>query len=181
MSKKLLLFKLKTKRDPETFGLFYDMYIDRIYRFVYFKVSVQEDVEDITSEVFLKFWEYLRNNSQVKNINALVYSIARNLIIDYYRKKARKDIATEDEILQNVEDEKSQKMKRQVDAKLELQKIEGLLAKLKNEYREVVLLRFVEEYSIKEISLIMNKSVGATKVLLHRALKRLREMDAQKK
>lgn len=179
MSHKLLLFKLKTKRDPETFGQFYDIYVDRIYRFVYFKVSAREDVEDITSEVFLKLWQYLREENQIKNLNALVYNIARNLIVDYYRKKSRKDIRL-DESENQLVDTNSKRLQSQLQAKIEIHHLEKLLAKLKDEYREVIILRFVEEYSLREIAQIMEKTVGAVKVLLHRALKRLRQMQEEK-
>lgn len=175
MSDKLLLFQLKIKRDPETFSRFYDSYVDRIYRFIYFKVSQKEDVEDITAEVFLKFWQYLRENIEVKNLNALVYTIARHLVIDYYRKKSRQEILFDEEyVLVSIARFDSLSVEMPFVNSDDMSRLTPLLFRLKEEYREVIVLRFVEEYSLKEIGVIMDKSTGSVKVLLYRALKRLR-------
>ena len=55
---KLLLIRLQ-KKDPEAFAQIYDLYVTPIYRFIYFKVSSKQDAEDLTSEVFLKIWQYI--------------------------------------------------------------------------------------------------------------------------
>ena len=54
IAEKILLYRLQVERDPEAYGTLYDIYVRRIYRFVYFKVSSHEEAEDITSDVFLK-------------------------------------------------------------------------------------------------------------------------------
>jgi len=88
-NEKSLLFKLQTKRDPDAFAALYDTYVERIYRFVFFKVGNQTDTEDIVSETFLKTWNYITSHKseEVKSFSGLLYRIARNCIVDYYRKK----------------------------------------------------------------------------------------------
>ena len=54
IKEKLWLLQVRTQKDPEAFGYLYDAYIEKIYRFVYFKVGSREEAEDIASEVFLK-------------------------------------------------------------------------------------------------------------------------------
>lgn len=176
VQEKVIIFKVKTKRDPDSFGEFYDLYVERIYRFIYFKVSSTEDAQDLTSEVFLKVWQYINEKNIIKNLNALIYQIARNLVIDYYRKKAKSSINAEETLLKNITDTKSEDMQKQVHTLIEMQGLEPLLRKLKDEYREVIVLRYIEEYSLKEIASILDKQTGNVKVLLHRAVKRLKEM-----
>src|SRR5947207_925005 len=81
-----LLFRIRTKRDPDAFARLYDRYVTSIYRFVLLKVPSKEIAEDLTSEAFLKCLQYLQTQPNVKNIRALLYRIARNLVVDYYRK-----------------------------------------------------------------------------------------------
>lgn len=64
-----LLFRAKNK-DPESFTKVYDLYVERIYRFIFFKVANPEDAQDLTSEVFLKTWQYINDGKEVKNLNA---------------------------------------------------------------------------------------------------------------
>ena len=74
----------------EQFSRIYDQYIEKIYRFVYLKVDSQETAEDIPSKVFLKVWElHQRPQGLIQNMNAFLYQIARNMVVDSYREKDR--------------------------------------------------------------------------------------------
>lgn len=173
---KLLLIRLK-KKDPEAFSKVYDLYVTPIYRFIYFKVSSRQDAEDLTSEVFMKMWQYVtQTEDDIENLRALIYRSARNLVIDYYRKNAKRDIAQDDEVLAQVEDEKQQSLLSEIDTRIEMKNIEKVLRKMKDDYREILMLRFIEELSINEIANILNKSKGSVRVTLHRALKIAREL-----
>jgi len=170
---KYLIFKAKNK-DPESFSQLYNLYVDKIYRFVFFKVKTQEDAQDISSEVFLKAWQYISDNNEVKNLNALLYRIARNLVIDYYRKSSRQDIPIDQQIMEQQE----MKMDgiKEVDIRIETEKIEQKLHQLKDDYREIVILRYIEGFSIKEIAEIVEKKPGNVRIILHRALNTLKEL-----
>lgn len=176
---KLLLLKLK-KKDPEAFAQLYDLYVTPIYRFIYFKVATRHDAEDLTSEAFLKVWQYINETEEViENLRALLYKTARNLVIDSYRRKARKDVTQDQEILNNIEDERQQNLLTQIENKFAMRNIELVLRKLKDDYREVIILRFIEELSIAEIAKILDKSKGSVRVILHRALKVVRQLLKQ--
>ena len=78
------------------FGKIYDKHIDKIYRFIFLKVSSQEIAQDLCSETFLKGWEAyknqksnLKNQKEIENVSAFLYRIARNLVTDHYRQKSR--------------------------------------------------------------------------------------------
>ena len=65
----LLLIRLK-KKDKDAFAQLYDLYVTSIYRFIFFKVPTRQDAEDLTSETFLKIWNYLSDtDDEIKNLN----------------------------------------------------------------------------------------------------------------
>ncbi len=172
-SQKILFLKVKNQ-DPEAYGQFYDLYVKRIYRFIYFKVNSVSDSQDITSEVFLKLWQYIREGKEIKNLNAFIYIVARNLVIDFYRQRHQDSLSINDDKAPDIADSRSDMLKEQmVDSDLQ-STIKGL-DRLKDEYKEAIILKYFDELSISEIAEILNKSKGAVRVLLHRALKALKD------
>lgn len=172
LNRTILFLKVKNQ-DPEAYGQFYDLYVTRIYRFVFFKVNSVSDAQDITSEVFLKLWQYIKEGKEVKNLNAFTYMIARNKVIDFYRQKSRMDEPMGEEHI-NIPDDEKDMLKQQIienDLSDALKGIENL----KDEYKEVIILKYLDELSSKEIAQVLSKSGGATRVLLHRAMKALKE------
>jgi len=175
---KYLLFRAQNK-DTDAFSQVYDLYVERIYRFIYFKVGTQEDAQDLTSEVFLKTWQYITDGNKVKNLNALFYKIARNLVIDYYRKATQKtelsierdDLEQMQTVFDNVE---------KLEKKLQVESLAEKIRDLKDEYREVIILRFIEGMSINEMAQITEKKKGAVRITLFRALNALRSMIDEK-
>lgn len=167
-------------KDPESFAKIYDMYIDKIYRFIYFKVSDKELAQDLAAEVFLKTWEYVNTGKEIDNIKALLYKISRNLIIDYYRSRHRHDVSIESEILENIDEESSNEPEiithTHIDIKMELEVVEKAIKSLKDEYKDVLLLKHIEELSLGEIAKVLQKKNGAVRVMLHRATKALQEI-----
>jgi RNA polymerase sigma-70 factor (ECF subfamily) len=179
IQEKLLLLRLKNK-DPKAFAQIYDLYVTPIYRFIYFKVATKQDAEDLTSEVFLKIWQYLiQTEDIVENLKALIYKTARNSVIDFYRRSASRHFLPDYEILNDLEDQRQQNLLARIEKQVEIKNIEIILRLLKDEYREVIILRYLEELSIKEIAAILDKSKGSVRVLLHRALKVARELFKQ--
>lgn len=168
-----LLFKAQTFKDADSYGAIYDRYITRIYRFIYFKVSSQPDAEDIASEAFLKAWQYIKEGQTIKNLNAFLYSIARNLIIDHYRFEARKHEYEEAPL---IEPQGENNLAEGLDVKAGGERILSALKTLKNEYCEVVLLRYFDDLPVGDIAQIIGKSPNNTRVLLHRALNALKRI-----
>ena len=175
---KILYLRLKQK-DKDAFVKAYDSYIDDIYRFIYFKVGNKEDAEDITSQVFLKSWDYIQNNNllEYKTIKPFFYRVARNIIIDHYRDKSDKEnisINNEENRI-DIIDEKID-LNKEVDLKNDIKNLQEAMRELKNEYREVLLLRYINELSVKEIAEILEKSKGNVRVLIYRAIKALKNI-----
>ncbi len=173
LSEKKLLYKIQTQKDPEAFGKLYDLYIEKIYRFIYLKLSSKEEAEDVASEVFLKAWHYLIDPSKesVKHFSGLVYKIARNSVIDVYRKRSKtKELPIEVAADTLVTDD----ILSQVEQKQEFELILKSLHKLKNQYQELIVFRYIDELSISEIADILGKKQTAVRVSLHRAIKILK-------
>jgi len=176
IEEKLLLLKIKTRKDPEAFGCLYDNYVEKIYRFIFFKVSSKEEAEDLTSEVFLKAWNYLIGEErEVGNFTGFIFQIARNKVIDFYRARAHKQ-EKETALDPELEISTVDKNFEQVAVNQELEKLLKTVKQLKQEYQEIVLLRYVEEMSISEIAKILEKSNLNVRVTLHRAGKKLKEL-----
>lgn len=174
---KVLFFRLKSG-DKEALGQIYDLYVDKIYRFIYFKVSSKEEAEDLTSETFLKIWDYVNAEStdrEIANPRALLYKIAHGLVVNFYRSSTRKNTVNIDDDVMQLADEK-QDFVEEVALSQEIKQVEGYLKHLKNDYRDAVMLRYIEQFSISEIAKILNKTPGAIRTMLHRALKALREI-----
>lgn len=175
LKEKWLLYQLKTKLDPEAYGQLYDLYSTRIYRFIYFKVSSAVDAEDLTAEVFLKAWEYLKNRREIENFSGLLYKIARNLVIDFYRHRAGGKEESADLIFFERLSDAGAAVKKLENAQ-EAESIIKCLRLLKEEYREVLTLRYIDDLDIGEIAKILGKSQIGARVLIHRALKTLRKI-----
>src|SRR3989344_9681852 len=101
--KEKILFSRVKNKDRKAFIEAYDLYADEIFRFVFFKVGSKEEAEDVTFSVFLKTWNHIQNNTVTdsKTLRALIYKIARNAVIDYYRENSKKNVLTEDEFVEN--------------------------------------------------------------------------------
>lgn len=179
LNEKILLYQVRTRRDPEAYAKLYDVNVKRIYRFVYFKISNHEEAEDITSEVFLKAWDYLKEQKEIKSFGGLLYRIARNLIIDLYRSRAARPETLRVTSGDTIEIGDRGEWMEKLQIKIETQEIVKALKKLKQEYQEVITLRYVDELKIDEIAEIMGKGKIAVRVTLHRALKKLEQIARQ--
>jgi RNA polymerase sigma-70 factor, ECF subfamily len=180
IEEKLLLYKIK-QNDKAAFIKAYDLYVDQLYRFIYFKVGNREEAEDLCSAMFLKAWHYILKNSlkDHKTLKALLYKISRNLIIDHYRKtNGRETMSLDDETGMKIVDEK-QRPNYDLELKADLLVVESKLPELKDEYREVIILRFINELSIKEIAEVLDKSKGNVRILIYRSLNALKELLSQ--
>ena len=174
-----LIFNRLKKKDKDAFIKAHDLYIDDIFRFIFFKVSNEEEAKDLTSEVFLKTWDYILNKkiTDYKTLRSLLYKVARNLVIDHYRKKTN---TTSLNYKNNKEIEiidERQDLVKNFEVISDFKEIEKKLYELKDEYREVLVLRYINELSITEISLILDKTKGNTRVLIYRALNSIRDIS----
>ncbi len=182
LKKQLLVFQAVHKHDPRAYSALYDMYVSPLYRFVYFKVGSREVAEDLTANTFLRVWQYINNaeREEVEHFEALLYRIARNAVIDFYRQRQRDEKVFVSDTLEQLEPIlQDSSHKKFPELNHDQRAIEHLLHGLKDLYREVLMLRFVEDRSLHEIAVITGKSQGNIRVILHRGLSALKEIIEQ--
>ena len=161
--------------EAEAFGLLYDHYQPQIYRFIYLKVSHREEAEDLTHQVFLKSLESIADyESYGFPFSSWLYRIARNQTIDYY--KLKKDVVGLEGVAETKFTEDAEKISKLIDDLRDLKKIEKAIALLSDDQQDVIILRFVEDFSPKETADILERTEGAIKLIQHRAVKRLKEI-----
>ena len=157
--------------DPEAFGRLYDIHVDRVYRHIYYRVGNEQDAEDLTQQVFLKAWQAVdRYKKKTSPFIAWLMTISHNLVVDFYR--TRKDKAyLEAEILA---DGSAPSPEQAAETSLEQQRLRRAILRLGGDEQQVVILRFIEGFEFSEIASVLNKKEGNVRVILHRALVKLR-------
>ena len=173
---KEILKKIKNG-DNEAFGELYDFYAPRVYRFVRLKVDSQETAQDVTSEAFLKIWQYLQEQRKIRErFQALLYKIARNLVIDFYRSKSIQEILIEDNLEEFSEAEDEETSDKLVIRQEEMVEVKKALIQVHPNYQDVIVWYYLDELTIPEIAEILEKNEGTVRVLIHRAVKSLRNV-----
>lgn len=159
--------------DTEAFGRLYDMYADRIYRHIYYRTSSVEDARDLTQEVFLKAWQALPKYKRTKTpFLGWLFTISHNRVIDYYRTK--KDHAyLNNKIIMEDREKSPDKL---VEDQFTQQEVRRAILQLPEDQQQVILMSFIEGFEYNEIAAALNKSEGNIRVIVHRALKRMREI-----
>ncbi|MBI2121041.1 MAG: RNA polymerase sigma factor [Parcubacteria group bacterium] len=151
----------------------YDAYSDALFRFAYFQVSDREGAKDIVQDVFMETWKCIADGGDIRNMRAYLYRVARNRIIDYYRKHKTQSLDAIHEIGVDFSDEKGVTAS---EAQVETSHMLRLLDKVEQKYREPVLLRYMEGMGTKEIAEILGESESNTSVLIHRGLEQLKKL-----
>jgi RNA polymerase sigma-70 factor (ECF subfamily) len=135
----------------------------------------KEDAEDILQEVFIKVYKNLNDFDQRLKFSSWIYRIAHNEVISHYRKmKSRPKLVTSDndEWLKTIAS--SDDLEKELERKFTAEEIRNILSKIDAKYREVLVLRFLEEKDYKEISDILEKPMGTIATLINRAKKQFK-------
>lgn len=155
------------------FSAIYEEHADAVFRFASYKLSDREKAKDIVQESFVKLWEYMSSDETVDNPKALLFRIASNSIVDHYRK--HKDISLDilsADGFDPADHSQAERMVDQSEGKIAL----ALLNKMEAPLRDLLLLRYVDGLSVKEIAEVQKERENTISVRLHRAMKELREL-----
>lgn len=157
--------------DQQAFGQIYDAHMDELFRFIYARVEDRQTAEDITSDVFLKAWEKL-DSYEIRGapFRAWLYRIARNAVIDHYR--TRKQEAPLEAVI-NTTDEDSMPVAQKVSLSLESETVLTAMHEITDDQRNVLILKFVQNLTTKEVAKILGKRQGAIRALQMRGLQSL--------
>ena len=152
------------------FAELYNAYVDKIHRYIYYKVGNALDAEDLCEQVFLKAWEAIgRYKWCGYPFSSWLYKLAHNLVVDHYR--TRREVLPLNELLATPlePEEPDSAMHAAVDAEA----LQHAMFQLTPEQQQVVSLKFIEGYSNMDIADLMNKKEGAVRALQYRALRGL--------
>jgi RNA polymerase sigma-70 factor (ECF subfamily) len=164
----------RAKTDKDAFGQLYERYVDRIYNYVYYRTGNVADAEDLTARVFMRAMKHIGNyDDRGVPFSAWLYRIAHNLVANWHRDRSRRKIMSLDDVSHwNFQEEGPESLTQFFEDR------EALLATIRRlpaDRQELLILKFVERLSNKDIGDIMGRSEGAIKSLYHRTLLSLRE------
>ena len=154
----------------ERFAELYDAYVEKIYRFIYYKTLHKETAEDLTSETFFKALKNIKSFDSSRSFSSWIYKIAQNTVIDYYRTLKRTeniddiwDLKDEDDFLKRIDD------------KIDIKRVKEHLSLLPSLQRDIIIMRIWQDMSYGEIAEVIGKSEDNCKVIYSRAIAKLRE------
>lgn len=161
------LVDLASNRDKEAFSNLYDLNVDNVYKHVYYHTGNQDVAEDITQEVFIRAWKALpKYRHRGVHFISWLLAISNNLMADHYHSYKKTSLAYQNlrtEIVSSSEHVHIQKLF-----------VQEAVSRLTDIRRTVILMRFIEGFTFREIGKFLNKSEGAVRVIQHRAIQDLR-------
>lgn len=161
----------RAKRDADAFGELYDHYFGQIYRFVYSRMRDQDAAEDVTSEVFFKALRAIgRYKPAGHPFSAWLYQISVNAIADHYR--ARRPASNLDDAIGLADPHMA--VDEHVAQKAEAARVWAAIDTLPEHQRTAITLKLGEDLKLADIGVVMGKSEGAIKLLVHRGMIGLR-------
>jgi RNA polymerase sigma-70 factor (ECF subfamily) len=163
------LVELAKSGDGEAFAELYEAYFDRVYRFIFFRVTDEQAAEDLASQVFLRAWENLHRYHPRGPFLAWLYAIARNAVIDTYRTR-KPTVSLE---IAAPLPAKDAKLDDRMELELDVKSLQAAMQKLTAEQQEVITLKFIADYDTAQIAKHMRKSEGAIRAVQMRALQAL--------
>ena len=160
------------------FSDLYRTHLRDVYSYAYYKVGNHHDAEDLTEQAFLqayRHFERARRESNGRPLRPWLIRIAHNLASNYYRDRARRPVANIDAVEPPAHPHETERV---VEGREELREVIARLDELPDDRREALIMRFALGMDNREIARALGRSDGATKVLIHRAIKQLEELMA---
>ena len=176
MVKEQALLRGAREFDEPALSTIFETYYPLLYRYIYQHVRHRATAEDLTAEVFSRMLEQLgRGRGPEQHLRAWLYRVAHNLVVDHARRQVHRDHDPLDEELVAT----GQDVEAEVHGAIQRQRAAEALQRLTPMQRAVIILKYLEGYTNKEISSILELSVGAVKALQHRGLASMRRYSAQ--
>jgi RNA polymerase sigma-70 factor (ECF subfamily) len=173
------LIRLAKEGDAEAYGELYERHMAAVYRFLYARLDNRMDAEDYSEEVFIKVYNSLATyNERGIPFRAYLLIVARNALIDHYRRNGRapQRVSIEDMQISDLTPDPGE-ISSTNSRHQELRKV---LGDLREDYQEVLVHRFLNDLSPNETAVVMKRSTGAVRVLQHRALAAVRKALGEK-
>ena len=176
------IIKQVKKGNKDAFGVIIDAYERRIYQHCYRLLGSFHDAEEVTQEAFVKAYTKIHTFKNKQKFSPWIYRIATNTAVDWMRKKKPlyildQPIAVGENItyLDHVKNT-SETPEETIEQKENQDEMQQFLLQLPSKYRVVLVLRYMDELSIKEMSEVLDLPIGTIKTQLHRGIEALREL-----
>lgn len=166
------LLELARRFDAEALAGIYDRYSPRLYRYALRRLGEQDLAEDCVAESFSRFLQALQAGRGPENyLQAFLYRIAHNWIVDHYRKAPVQPA----ELTEEYQDE-NESPEEEAAQRFRKERLRKAIAKLTSDQQQVIALKYLEGWENEEISRSLQKPIGAVKSLQHRALASLQKI-----
>ncbi len=155
-------------RDPDSFAELYERFVTPVYRYIYSRTGTRLDAEDLTTQTFMRAMQSLTSLRKPGQFKSWLFTIARNVINDHFRRSANVPQMLQDMPVGEVCDPLASVLEREQERALA-----AVIATLDEDERELLKLRFLAELTYGEIAVIVNRSEQAVKKSVYRLLDRL--------
>jgi RNA polymerase sigma-70 factor, ECF subfamily len=166
---------MTTKHKTEqraVFGVAYSDFLAGLNFYAKRKLNNKEKGEDLVQDTFIKTWKYILKGGRIESMKSFLYHVLNNLIVDEYRKRKNMttslDALMDDGFEPSVDDTKS--LVDFMDGKMAISMIKNLPAL----YKSIIKMKYVDDLTLKEISVITGKSANSIAVLVHRGIDKLK-------
>lgn len=150
----------------------YNDYADALFRYCYFRISDREQAKELVQEIYIRAWGYVVKESEIPYMKALLYKIANHIVIDYIKKKKTVSLEALAEGGFNPGVDERENMNNEITVK----EIVKVINQLPKKYRDVLLFKYVDGYSVKEIAKIVSQKENVVSIWIHRGMKQLRQL-----
>lgn len=161
--------------DARAFEILFKRYAPKLYRFIFFRIRDEALIDDFINDIFFQVWQRIQDGKKIDSFQAYLYTMARNTIIDHYRTRKQDFDLSHATSLEDDTD-----LESHVVLKNDIESILRLVDQLSENYKEILILRYVEDLTITEIAELIGKTTGAVKVQIHRAVKQLKVLQKKK-
>lgn len=168
----------RAQENPAAFEPLYERYVAQVYAYAYYRVGNVQDAEDITARTFYQALTHLsRYTNRGVPFSAWLFRIAHNLVSNWHRDNGRRQTYPLDIVLDTPDPSASLAERAEVNE--ETRRLWAVIRTLPPERQQLLVLKFVDELSTEQIAVIMGRSEGAVKALLHRTLVAIRHQLTQ--
>lgn len=162
--------------DKQAFVALYDQHVGQVYKHVFYRVYSQVEAEDITQETFVKAWKAIdKYKITGAPFVAWLYTIAHNLIMDHYKAK-KKAVSIQQAAQEEFGTRTGPSPEDIITEEFDKNRIKEAIQTLKGDKQKVILMRFIDGCSYKEIADALHKTEGAIRVIQFRALSDLKQI-----
>ena len=172
-----LLFRIRAFKDQNAFRMLVDEHGPKIQKFLDYKLPTVEDAEDAYAQTWLRLWEYA-TDTKIESFSGIAFTIARSVAAQFYRKRDREKptVSTSEHIHLSITDDSHEGLIDRIDVDL----LRTVLTDLDDDESQVIYMRYIEGYKVKEIAEFLGKTDNATSVFLHRTVKKIKDIFEDK-